>query len=113
MRTDRCVRRTSIGRFQLRHRDYRSHGAGENECPPRAAASWSRWPRATALHCHRFEGRVPGPGRGVIDRGDSVADSLPVAVDQSYIDGKIDTRAGHDLPLERIAMQIDDARQHL
>jgi len=44
--------------------------------------------------------------------GDSVADRLPIAVDQRHIDGKIDAGTGHDLPLERIAMQIDNARQH-
>ena len=43
---------------------------------------------------------------------DLFIDGLPVAVDQRHIDRKIDTRARHHLPLERIAMQIDDARQH-
>src|ERR1700722_12067275 len=56
--------------------------------------------------------RFPGPCRGVTDGGNSVADGLPVAVDQCHIDGKIDAGARHHLPLERIAMQIDDARQH-
>ncbi len=57
------------------------------------------------------QARLPRPGCGVKNRGDSVADSLPIAVDQCYIDGKIDAGTGHDLALERIAMQIDDARQ--
>ena len=58
------------------------------------------------------QARLPGPGRGVKDRGDAVADRLPVAVDQRHIDREIDAGARHHLPLECIAMQIDDARQH-
>ena len=57
--------------------------------------------------------RLPRPGRGVKHRGDAVGDRLPVAVDQRHIDGKIDAGARHHLPLERVAVQIDDARQHL
>jgi hypothetical protein len=45
-------------------------------------------------------------------RGDAVGDRLPVAVDQRDVDREIDARPRHHLPLERIAMQIDDARQH-
>ena len=55
---------------------------------------------------------LPRPGRGVIDGRDAVADRLPVAVDQRHIDRKIDAGARHHLPLEGIAMQIDNARQH-
>src|ERR1700688_553041 len=54
---------------------------------------------------------LPGPGCGMIDGGDAVADRLSVAVDQRHIDGKIDAGARHHLPLERITMQIDDARK--
>jgi hypothetical protein len=32
---------------------------------------------------------LPGPSRGVINSGDSVADSLPVAVNKRYIDGRL------------------------
>jgi hypothetical protein len=48
----------------------------------------------------------------VIDRRDAVADRLAVAVDQRHIDREVDAGARHHLPLERIAMQVDDARQH-
>ena len=48
----------------------------------------------------------------MIDGGDAVADRLPVAVDERDIDGKIDAGARHHLSFERVAMQIDDARQH-
>ena len=48
----------------------------------------------------------------MIDGGDPVADRLPVAVEQRHIDREIDAGARHHLPLERVAMQIDDARQH-
>jgi hypothetical protein len=46
------------------------------------------------------------------DGGDAVCDRLPVAVDQRHVDGKVDARAGHHLPLEGVAMQVDNARQH-
>jgi hypothetical protein len=55
---------------------------------------------------------LPRPGRGMIDGCDAVRDRLPVAVDQCDVDRKIDPGARHHLPLERIAMQIDNARQH-
>ena len=48
----------------------------------------------------------------MIDGRDPVADRLPVAVDQCDVDWKIDPGARHHLPLEGIAMQVDDARQH-
>ena len=44
--------------------------------------------------------------------GDAVRDQLPVGVDQRHVDRKVDTGPGHHLPLERIAVQVDDARQH-
>lgn len=46
------------------------------------------------------------------DRRDAVSDRLPVAIGQCHVDRKIDAGAGHHLPLERIAVQIDDTRQH-
>jgi hypothetical protein len=55
---------------------------------------------------------LPRPRRGVIDGRDAVADRLTVAVDERDIDGEINTGARHHLPLERIAVQIDDTRQH-
>ena len=58
------------------------------------------------------QARLPRPGRGVKDRGDAVGDRLPVAVDQRHVDREIDAGARHHLPLEGIAMQVDDARQH-
>jgi hypothetical protein len=45
-------------------------------------------------------------------RGDAVGDRLPVAVDERDVDRKIHARAGHHLPLECVAMQVDDSRQH-
>jgi hypothetical protein len=45
--------------------------------------------------------------------GDAVADRLPVAVGQRHIGGKIDAGARHHLPLEGIAMQVDDPGKHL
>ena len=56
---------------------------------------------------------LPRPGRGMKDRGDAVCDRLPVAVDQRHIDGKIDAGTGHHLPLEGVAMQVDNTWQHL
>ena len=59
------------------------------------------------------QARLPRPGRGMKDCGDAISDCLPVAVDQRHIYREIHARAGHHLPLERIAMQVDDARQYL
>ena len=56
--------------------------------------------------------RLPGPRHGMIKRRDTVADGLPVAFCQRDIHREIDTGTGHQLPLEGIAVQIDDARQH-
>jgi hypothetical protein len=58
------------------------------------------------------QARFPRPGRGVIDGRDPIADRLPVAVDQRHVDREIDAGARHHLPLEGVAMQIDNARQH-
>ena len=44
--------------------------------------------------------------------GHAVADGLPVAVKQRQVDREIDAGARHHLPLERVAMEVDDARQH-
>jgi hypothetical protein len=55
---------------------------------------------------------LPGPGGGMKDRGDAVGDRLPVAVDQRHIGREVDAGTGHHLPLERVAMQVDNARQH-
>jgi len=44
--------------------------------------------------------------------GDAVCDRLTVAVDQGDIDRKVDASARHHLALERIAMEVDDTRQH-
>ncbi len=54
---------------------------------------------------------LPRPGGGVKHRGEAVGDGLPVAVDERDIDGEADAGAGHHLPFERIAMQVDDSRQ--
>jgi hypothetical protein len=45
-------------------------------------------------------------------RGDAVADRLAIAVGERHIDREVDTGTRHHLPLEGIAMQIDDAGQH-
>jgi len=44
--------------------------------------------------------------------GDAVTDRLAVAIKKGDVDGKIDTGSRHHLPLERVAVQIDDTRQH-
>jgi hypothetical protein len=46
------------------------------------------------------------------DRRDAVRQNLPVAVEQRDVDRKADARPWHHLPLECIAMDIDDTRQH-
>ena len=58
------------------------------------------------------QARLPRTGRGVKHRGDAVADRLAVAVGERHVDREVDPGARHHLPLEGIAMQIDDARQH-
>jgi len=78
-----------------------------------------REPRPQRLH--RFEQsarivaaaktRFPRPCRGMKDRCDAVADRLAVAIDKRDIEGEVGARARHHLPLEGVAMQIDDARQ--
>ena len=55
---------------------------------------------------------LPRPGGGVIDGRDAIADRLPIAVDKRNVDREIDAGARHHLPLERVAMEIDDSRQH-
>src|ERR1041385_4587550 len=46
------------------------------------------------------------------DGRDPVGDDLPVAVEKRDIDREVDAGPRHHLPLERIAMQVHDARQH-
>jgi hypothetical protein len=75
---------------------------------PQALNRFEQCPCAVAA----AKARHPRPSRGVKDRGDAVADRLTVAVGERHIDRKTDAGAGHHLPLERVAMQIDDARQH-
>ncbi|MGY4329216.1 hypothetical protein ACVWWG_003633 [Bradyrhizobium sp. LB7.2] len=58
------------------------------------------------------QARLPRTGRGVKHRGDAVADRLAVTVGERHIDREVDTGTRHHLPLEGIAMQIDDAGQH-
>ncbi len=58
------------------------------------------------------QARLPRPGDAVKGGGDAVRDQLPVGVDQRHVDRKVDTGARHHLPLERIAVQVDDAGQH-
>ena len=66
--------------------------------PPRIVAAAQAW--------------LPRPGRGVEHRGDAVADDLAVGVGKRDVDREIDPGARHHLPLEGIAMQIDDAGQY-
>src|SRR6185312_2308320 len=56
--------------------------------------------------------RLPGPGRSMEDGGDAVGDGLAVAIEQRHVDRKIDAGTRHHLPLERIAVQIDNAGKH-
>ena len=48
----------------------------------------------------------------MVDGRNPVADRLPVAVNKRHIDRKIDAGARHHLPLEGVAMQVDNARQN-
>ena len=45
------------------------------------------------------------------DRGDAVGDRLPVAFQERDVDRKSDARPRHHLPLERVAVNVDDARE--
>ena len=56
------------------------------------------------------QARLPRPGGGVKHRGDAVGYRLPVAFGQRDVDRKIDAGARHHLPLEGVAMDVDDAR---
>jgi hypothetical protein len=45
--------------------------------------------------------------------GDAVRDRLPVAIDEADVERHVDARARHDLSLEGIAVDVDDAgEQH-
>jgi hypothetical protein len=55
---------------------------------------------------------LPGPGRGMEDRGYAIADSLPVAIDKRNIDWKIYPRARHHLSFKGVAVDIDNPRQN-
>lgn len=57
------------------------------------------------------QARLPRTGRGVKYRGDAVADRLAVAVGERNVDREVDAGARYHLPLEGIAVQIDDAGQ--
>ena len=59
------------------------------------------------------QARLPRPGDAVKDRGDAIGDRLAVAVHQRDVDGKADAGPRHQLPLEGIAMNIDDAGQDI
>jgi hypothetical protein len=56
---------------------------------------------------------LPRPRCSVKDRRYAIGDRLAVAVDQRHIHGKINAGTWHHLPLEGIAVQIDDSRQYL
>src|SRR6516162_6941297 len=56
--------------------------------------------------------RLPRPCRSMEHSGHAVGDRLAVAVDERDIDRKVDARARHHLPFERVAVQIDDTRQN-
>ncbi len=44
-------------------------------------------------------------------RGDAVRDDLAVGIDERDIEREVDTRPRHHLALERVAVNIDNARQ--
>jgi len=104
-RTDRCVRRTAIALSRFRHEivgSWRSGSGIGRQCGLKVSMLHQirAFSALRTLHyCMR--------GNRVI-----VSDRLSVAVDQGHIDRKIDTGAGHHLSLERVAMQVDDSRQH-
>ncbi len=56
--------------------------------------------------------RLPGERDAVIGGGDAVAEELPVRLQERDVVGKVHARPRHQLPLERVAMNIDDAGQH-
>jgi len=47
----------------------------------------------------------------VEDGGDAVGDGLPIAFEQRHIDRKSDSWSRHHLPLEGIAVDVDDPGQ--
>ena len=59
------------------------------------------------------QARLPRPGDAVIHGGDAVAHRLPVAFHQRHVDGKTDAGPRHQLPLECVAVDIDDTGQHV
>jgi hypothetical protein len=54
---------------------------------------------------------LPGTGDTVKGRGDAVPDQLAVRFQQGSAQVKNDPGAGHDLPFERIPMNVDDSGQ--
>src|SRR5260370_39997209 len=46
------------------------------------------------------------------NRRDAIGQRLPVAVEKRNVHGEVDAGPRHHLPLEGIAMDIDDAGQH-
>ena len=45
-------------------------------------------------------------------RGDAVRHHLPVGIDECHVDREIDAGPRHHLPLETVAMDVDDAGQN-
>ena len=57
------------------------------------------------------QARLPGIGQAVIGGGDAVGEQLPVGLQQRQLVREAHAGARHQLPLERVAMQIDHAGQ--
>jgi len=51
---------------------------------------------------------LPRPGHAMEDGGDAVGERLSIAFKQCHVEGKSDSRPRHHLPLERVAVHVDD-----
>ncbi|EWS63936.1 hypothetical protein Y695_02828 [Hydrogenophaga sp. T4] len=55
---------------------------------------------------------LPGEGDAVKGGGNAVGHQLPVGLGQGQLQVEMHARAGHDLALEGVTMQVDDAGHH-
>jgi hypothetical protein len=86
---------------------------------PQVKPGVSGEPRPQLLECPQdgvrilrpAQARLPRPGDAVKHRGDAVGDRLPVAVAERDVERKTDARPRHHLPLEGVAVNVDDPGQ--
>ena len=62
-------------------------------------------------HVPAAQAGLPRPGHGVERGGDAVGGQLAIGIQQRHLGGHAHAGPGHELTLERVAMQIDDAGQ--